>query len=155
MTHTYEQQFRSYLQKQQIQADHLSFEQSCHSVEEAAQAAQADPEDIVKSICLLDEEDRLIVAIVKGADRVSTSRVAKTLERATVRMATPDEILARTGYPCGGTPALGYQATFLVDQRVTERETVFTGGGSENSLLKIKTTELLRANQAQIVRVRR
>ena len=155
MTHTYEQQFQSYLQEQQIQADHLSFEQSCHSVEEAALAAQANPEDIVKSICLLDEEDRLIVAIVKGADRVSTSRVAKTLERATVRMATPDEILARTGYPCGGTPALGYQATFLVDQRVTERETVFTGGGSENSLLKIKTTELLRANQAQIVRVRR
>lgn len=155
MTHTYAQQFRTYLQERQIQADHLSFEQSCHSVEEAALAAQADPEDIVKSICLLDEKNQLIVAIVKGADRVSTSRVAKILERATVRMATPDEILARTGYPCGGTPALGYQATFLVDQRVTERDTIFTGGGSENSLLKIKTTELLRANQAQIARVRR
>lgn len=155
MTNAYEQQFRAYLQEQQIQAEHLSFSQSCHSVAEAALAANADPEDVIKSICLLDGENRLIVAIVKGEDRVSTSRVAKTLESATVRLATPDEILARTGYPCGGTPALGYQATFLVDQRVMERETVFTGGGSENALLKIRTEELLRANQGKIARVRR
>lgn len=151
----YEQQLHTYLQEQQIQAEHLSFDQSCHSVAEAALAVNATPEDLVKNICLLDEEDRLIVAIVKGEDRVSTSRVASALERQSVRMATPDEILARTGYPCGGTPSFGYSATFLVDQKVMEREIVFTGGGSENSLVKIKTAELVRANQGKIVRIRK
>ena len=112
-------------------------------------------EDLIKSICLLDDENRLVVAIVKGEDRVSTSRVAKALELPAIRMATPDEILARTGYPCGGTPSFGYAATFLVDQKVMEREVVFAGGGSENSLVRIGTAEMVRVNQGKIARIRR
>lgn len=155
MINTYEQQLRAYLENQHIQAEHLSLNQSCHSVAEAALAVNAAEDDLVKNICLLDGEDQLVVAIVKGEDRVSTSRVAKALEKASMRMATPEEILAKTGYPCGGTPSFGFQATFLVDQRVMEREVVFTGGGSETSLVKINTTELVRANQGKIVRIRR
>ncbi len=151
----YEQQLRAYIEEQQIQAEHLSFTQSCHSVEEAALAVNATVEDLIKSICLLDDENRLVVAIVKGEDRVSTSRVAKALELPAIRMATPDEILARTGYPCGGTPSFGYAATFLVDQKVMEREVVFAGGGSENSLVRIGTTEMVRVNQGKIARIRR
>jgi prolyl-tRNA editing enzyme YbaK/EbsC (Cys-tRNA(Pro) deacylase) len=151
----YEQQLRAYIEEQQIQAEHLSFTQSCHSVEEAALAVNATVEDLIKSICLLDDENRLVVAIVKGEDRVSTSRVAKALELPAIRMATPDEILARTGYPCGGTPSFGYAATFLVDQKVMEREVVFAGGGSENSLVRIGTAEMVRVNQGKIARIRR
>ena len=151
----YEQHLRAYIEEQHIEAEHLSFEQSCHSVEEAARAVNATVEDLIKSICLLDEEERLVVAIVKGEDRVSTSRVAKALELPAVRLATPDEMLARTGYPCGGTPPFGYAATFLVDQRVMEREVIFGGGGSENSLVKISPAEMVRANQGKIARVRR
>lgn len=33
-------------------------------------------------------------------------------------LATPGEILEKTGYPCGGTPSFGYQAMFLVDPKV-------------------------------------
>ncbi|HVU69292.1 MAG TPA: hypothetical protein VHD63_19325, partial [Ktedonobacteraceae bacterium] len=62
----YEQQLRAYIEEQQIQAEHLSFTQSCHSVEEAALAVNATVEDLIKSICLLDDENRLVVAIVKG-----------------------------------------------------------------------------------------
>ena len=151
----YEQQLRAYIEEQQIQAEHLSFTQSCHSVEEAALAVNATVEDLIKSICLLDDENRLVVAIVKGEDRVSTSRVAKALELPAVRMVTPDEMLARTGYPCGGTPSFGYAATFLVDQKVMEREVVFAGGGSENSLVRIGTAEMVRVNQGKIARIRR
>ena len=151
----YEQQLRAYIEEQQIQAEHLSFTQSCHSVEEAALAVNATVEDLIKSICLLDDENRLVVAIVKGEDRVSTSRVAKALELPAIRMATPDQILARTGYPCGGTPSFGYAATFLVDQKVMEREVVFAGGGSENSLVRIGTAEMVRVNQGKIARIRR
>jgi prolyl-tRNA editing enzyme YbaK/EbsC (Cys-tRNA(Pro) deacylase) len=69
-------------------------------------------------------------------------------------MATPDEILEKTGYPCGGTPSFGYEAMFLVDPRVMEREVVYTGGGSETSLVKIGTEELVRANHGTILRIR-
>lgn len=151
---TYEEKLRKFIAENQIQAEHLSFNQSCHSVAEAVQAANASPKDIVKSICLLDQAGNLITAIVKGEDRASTPRIARLLEREAVRMATPEEVLEKTGYPCGGTPSFGYDSTFLIDPKVLEREMVFTGGGSETSLVKIAPTELLRTNQGSVVRIR-
>lgn len=151
----YEQRLRAYLEEEHIQAEHLSFDQPCHSVAEAARAVNASPEDLVKSICLLDDDGQLITAIVKGEDRVSVSRVAKALQKEELRLATPEEILEKTGYPCGGTPAFGYQALFLIDPRVMEREQVFAGGGSETSLVKVGTAELVRANRGTVLRIRR
>lgn len=151
---TFEQRLQTYLQEQQIRAEHLLFDQPCHSVAEAARAANASPHELVKSICLLDGDDQLITAIVKGEDRVSISRIARALQREGLRLATPEEILERTGYPCGGTPSFGYQAMFLVDPKVMEREFVFAGGGSETSLVRIRTEELVRANQGTILRIR-
>jgi len=154
LMNTYEQRLRAYLQQQHIQAEHLSFDQPCHSVAEAARAVNASPEELVKNICLLDSDGQLITAIVKGEDRVSISRIAKTLQREGLRLATPEEILEKTGYPCGGTPSFGYQALFLIDPKVMQRELVFTGGGSETSLVKIRTEELVRANQGMLLRIR-
>jgi len=138
----------------QVRSEHLSFDQPCHSVAEAARAVNASPEELVKNICLVDRDGRLITAIVKGEDRVSVSRIAKTLQREGLRLATPEEILEKTGYPCGGTPSFGYQAMFLIDPKVMKREIDFTGGGSETSLVKIRTEELVRANQGTILRIR-
>jgi len=152
---TSEQRLQAYIQEQDIQAEHLSFNQPCHSVAEAALAVNASPEELVKNICLLDSDDQLITAIVKGEDRVSVSRIAKTLQRDGLRLAAPEEILAKTGYPCGGTPSFGYQAMFLIDPKVMEREIVYTGGGSETSLVKISTEALVRANQGTILRIRK
>lgn len=150
----FEQRLQAYLEEQHIQAEHLSFDQPCHSVAEAARAVNASPEELVKNICLLDSNGQLITAIVKGEDRVSISRIAKTLQKEGLRLATPEEILEKTGYPCGGTPSFGYQALFLIDPKVMERELVYTGGGSETSLVKIGTEELVRANRGTILRIR-
>ena len=152
---TSEERLQAYIQEEQIQAEHLSLDQPCHSVAEAARAVNASPQELVKNICLLDSDGQLITAIVKGEDPVSVSRITKALQREGLRLATPEEILEKTGYPCGGTPSFGYQAMFLIDPKVMEREIVFTGGGSETSLIKITTEELVRANQGRILRIRK
>ena len=71
------------------------------------------------------------------------------------RIATEGEMLSLTGYPCGGIPSFGYEATFIVDDKVLELDTVYSGGGSENTLVKISVVELLKANQALIARIRK
>lgn len=142
----FEEKLKAEIKSKGIKAEHLSFSQSCHSVEEAAQTAGANPNDFVKNICLINSKGELIVAIVKGEDKVSTTKVGKALGIDRPRIATPEEILEKTGYPCGGTPSFGYNAKFLVDERVLEKETVFSGGGSEKSLVKIAVKELLKAN---------
>ncbi len=146
---------KQWLSEHSVEGEHLSFDVSCHSVADAAKAVEAPPEDFVKNVCMLDADGRLIVAIVKGEHSVSTSRVGKALGIERPRPATPEEILELTGYPCGGTPSFGFEAIFLVDPKVLERDVVYTGGGSEQSLVRIRVQELLKANGAQVVRVRR
>jgi Cys-tRNA(Pro)/Cys-tRNA(Cys) deacylase len=147
----YEEKFIAYLAANRIKAQHLTFQQSCHSVAEAAQAVNATAEDFVKNICLIDKQGDLILAIVKGEDRVSAGRVAQVLGIPTPRLANPAEILEKTGYPCGGTPSFGFPATVLIDERVMERDDVYTGGGSEMALMKISPRELLRASHGRVV----
>jgi len=151
----YEKKLQDYITFRSIQAEHITFTSCCHSVEEAAEAAGTDPENIVKSICMLTPENQLVVAIVMGTDRVSTKKVATALGTGRPRMATPDEIVKLTGYPCGGTPSFGYEATFIVDPAVLDRDVVYSGGGSEYSLTKIPTREILRVNNAQVFKVRK
>ena len=150
----YEDNLRGYVVENGIQAEVISFEQSTHSVAEAAAAVEAEPEDFVKSICMVTTGGKLVVAIVKGEHRASTSRVAKALGIPRPRVANPDEILELTGYPVGGTPAFGYDAIFLMDPKVLEKEKVYSGGGSGNALTYMSTEEMHRVNGAKVARLR-
>ncbi len=151
----FEVKLKKFIADNKINAEHLSFSQSCHSVAEAALAANVSEEDFVKNICMIDNNGNLIVAIVKGEDRASTSQVAKVLGIERPRIATPEEILEKTGYPCGGTPSFGYAGIFLVDERVMEKQIVYSGGGSQNSLVKISPDELVTANKGRIAKIRK
>ena len=151
----HEEKLKQYMHEHNIQGEHLHFEQSCHSVAEAAQAVNASPDAFVKNICMIDVQGNLVVGIVKGEDKVDTTKVAQLLGQEKIKTATPDKILEKTGYPCGGTPSFGYTATFFIDERVMQKETVYSGGGSEQSLLKISTKELQRANQGKIIIIKK
>ena len=150
-----EEKLKRFMQDNNIQGEHLRFSQSCHSVAEAAEAAKVRAEECVKNICMVDIKGNLVVAIVKGEDRASTSRVERALNIEKPRIATTEEILQKTGYPCGGTPSFGYEATFLIDKRVMEKEVIYSGGGSEQSLVRISPIELQKANHGTVVRVRK
>jgi prolyl-tRNA editing enzyme YbaK/EbsC (Cys-tRNA(Pro) deacylase) len=150
----YEEKLRTYIKQHNIDAELLTFNQSTHSVAEAAAAVGAEPEDFVKSICMIGPEDQLIVAIVKGEHRASTTRVSKALKIERPRIAKSDEMLKKSGYPAGGTPAFGYDAVFLIDPKVLEKEKVYSGGGSEQALTLMSPEEMQRANGAMVARVR-
>jgi len=151
----YEEKIKKYIEDNKIKAEHFSFKTSCHSVEEAAKTINASASDLVKNICLIDKAGNLIVAIVKGEDRVSTKRIGIILGIDPPRPAQPQEILEKTGYLCGGVPSFGYQATFFIDPKVLEKEMVYSGGGSDRSLIKISSQELVKANQGKVVRIRK
>jgi len=150
----YEEKLRSYIEAHNIDAELLTFNQSTHSVADAAEAVGAEPEDFVKSICMVGPDDQLIVVIVKGEHRASTKRVSKALGIERPRVAEPEEMLMKSGYPAGGTPAFGYQATFLIDPKVMEKDRVYSGGGSEQALTLMSPEEMQRVNGALVTRVR-
>lgn len=153
---TLEARLEAFLQANGVPASHIVFAQSCHSVAEAARAVDAPEEAFVKSICFVAHDGALVVAVVKGEDRASATRVAAALGVADrPRLASPEEILARTGYPAGGVPPFGFDADWLVDERVMERRGVYAGGGSARALVFVAPEEMLRANGGRVARVRK
>lgn len=68
---------------------------------------------------------------------------------------TPEEILKNTGYHCGEVPSFGYEGIFFIDSKGMEREDVYTGGGSSNSLVKISSKLMQEINRKNIVRIRK
>ena len=151
----YEEKLKQYMNVNNIEFEFFSFDQSCHTVQDAADSLGADIDDIIKNICLVGSEDKFIIGIVMGKHRVSTSRVAKLLNIESVRTATPEEILQQSGYPVGGVPSFGFDAIFLMDKKVMEKEAVFSSGGSQKSLIKVSTKTMHKMNEAQIARIRK
>ncbi len=150
----YIDKLRKHIQDQKIDATVYTFKSSTHSVSEAATAVGANPEDFVKSICLIGPDSELIVAIVKGEDRVDLKKVSKALGIETPRIAQKEEMYEKTGYPVGGTPAFGYDAVFLMDPKVLEKDSVYSGGGSTTALTYMSTEEMRRVNGAKITQLR-
>ncbi len=152
---SYEQKLKDFLTKHEVEYQYLHFSTSCHSVQDAAESMKASVNDFIKNICMIDSDDNAIVAIVKGEHRASTSRIAKALNISRPRIAKPHEIVKKTGYPCGGVPAFGFSAIFLIDPKVMEKSSVYTSGGSDRALMKISPKDIQRINCGKVVRVRK
>lgn len=150
----FEHKLKAYIDEKGIKGEYLVFEASCHSVEDAARALGTTADCIVKNICLMGD-DRFIVAILKGEDRVDRSRVKEILGLSKVKIASPEDILEHSGYPCGGVPSFGFEAVFLIDSKVMEKNLVYSGGGSTNSLFAVAPKEILRANQGIVADIRK
>ena len=150
----FEQKLKGIMKEGNIVCEHFSFKESCHSVEEAAAVVKASQEDFNKSIYLVDKKGGLVVAIVKGEDRVDVRKVEKIVgER--LRLANAEEILEKTGFPVGGTPPFGFNAVFFVDEKVMEKELVYAGGSSTTSLVRLSPVEMLKANCGRQSELRR
>jgi len=55
----YEEKIKEYLRKNAVAAEHLSFNQSCHNVEETARVVNAAADEFVKNICLIGPQNEL------------------------------------------------------------------------------------------------
>ncbi len=145
----YDQKLVEFIKSNGINAEHLVFQTSCHSVEEAAVSANANVDQFVKNVCIINETtNELIVCIVPGPKRLDIKKLALLVGTKKLRFATADEILGNTGYPMGGTPSFGYSAKFFIDSEVLTKEIVYSGGGSPIALTKVSPLEMIRINGA-------
>ena len=146
----YERKLKETLTELGIRYEHLIFDHSCASVAEAASTAGAAPAGFIKSVCLRGKDDALLVAIVRGIERIDLDRVGEVLGVRRPRLAGPAWAEDRSGYPAGGTPPLGFRAGFVIDSAVLDLDLVYCGGGSKRSLLRIRPADILRATDASV-----
>lgn len=150
-----------FVEERGIDAEVLKLSVPTPTVEDAAEAVGAQPEQVVKSLLFM-VDDQPVVAITCGTSRVDRRPIAAHfgVGRKRVKLGDADAVLETTGYPIGAMPPFGQKRRLptLIDERVMEHEQVFAGGGAVDALMRIDPAEILRitgAVQLDLLRPRR
>jgi prolyl-tRNA editing enzyme YbaK/EbsC (Cys-tRNA(Pro) deacylase) len=143
-----------FIEEQAITAELLLLPEETPTVEAAAEAVNAHPDQIGKSILFLaDGSPQLIIA--NGLNRVDYKKLADYLgiSRRRLKLAKADEVLEITGYPVGTVPPFGHNLPIptIIEANVVEQKELYAGGGEINALIRLKTAELQRVLQAPIL----
>lgn len=141
----------NFIEQHDVEAELLELSVPTPTVEDAAQAVGARPEQVVKSLLFL-VDDQPVVAIACGTSRVDRRPIAAHfgVGRKRVKLGDAETVLEITGYPIGAMPPFGQKQklTTLVDRRVLEHEQVFAGGGSIDALMRIDPAHIVRITDA-------
>jgi prolyl-tRNA editing enzyme YbaK/EbsC (Cys-tRNA(Pro) deacylase) len=112
----------------------------------AAAAVGCTNDQIIKTVVFATPDGGAVIAIANGTRRIDRLRLASAARVASLKLAKPEFVLARTGYPAGGVSPIGIRdvdAPVIVDSAVLAQRMVFGGAGTENDLLEIETSQLL------------
>lgn len=143
-----------FMQENDIPGELLHLEVPTPTVEAAAAAVGTEPENIVKSLLFFAGDD-FVLAITSGPAHIERRAIATHFEvgRKKVKLADPQTVLKETGYQVGAMPPFGHFTPLptLIDLRVLEKDQVYAGGGSEQTLLRIAPETILAVTQAQIL----
>jgi prolyl-tRNA editing enzyme YbaK/EbsC (Cys-tRNA(Pro) deacylase) len=143
-----------FIEEQGITAELIHLNEETPTVEAAAAAVNAHPDQIGKSILFLADDSPYLV-IANGLNRVDYKQLADYLgvSRRRLKLAKAPEVLAVTGYPVGTVPPFGHNQVIptIIEAKVMAQEDLFAGGGEINALIRLKTAELQRVVQAPVV----
>jgi Cys-tRNA(Pro) deacylase len=125
---------------------------STRTAQLAAEAVGTQVAQIVKSLVLITDNDRVILALVAGDQRADPGKIARAVGAASARMATGEEVRARTGYAIGGVPPVAHegQVSVLIDATLTRFERVWAAAGAPNAVFEIETKKLIELSGGQL-----
>lgn len=128
------------------------FPEGTKTADDAARAIGCRVGQIVKSLVFL-ADDRAVLALTSGANRVDTDRLAALAGAGSVRRASPEEAREATGFAVGGTPPFGHLEpirTFL-DRDLLEHEEIWAAAGTPDSVFRTSPSELRATTHAEVV----
>jgi prolyl-tRNA editing enzyme YbaK/EbsC (Cys-tRNA(Pro) deacylase) len=144
----------AFLKQNSIDGEFMTLDVPTPTVAAAAQAVGVSPEQIVKSVVILADLAPILM-IANGMTRIDTKRLSDYLgiARKRIKLADAATVLELTGFPVGGVPPFGHKTHLrtLIAQDVLTQAEVYTGGGSEQTLVRITPAELLRVTAAEVL----
>jgi prolyl-tRNA editing enzyme YbaK/EbsC (Cys-tRNA(Pro) deacylase) len=130
-----------------------TFPAGTRTAAEAAAAVGCEVGAIVKSLVFV-ADGAPVLALVSGANRVDTARLAAAVDADAVRKADADEARAATGFAIGGTPPFGHTGTgvtrVVCDPDLLDHPTVWAAGGGPTSVFPLAPADLVRASGATV-----
>ncbi|GEM_PF-110327 len=145
---------QAFLDSHAIRAEILHLDAPTPTVETAARAVGAQPDQIVKSVLFLVRGEP-VLAVACGTARIDRRKLAAhyRVGRKRVKLAAADAVLRITGYPAGAVPPFGHPQPIptLLDPGVLVHEQVYAGGGAGNALVRLHPADILRVTAAQVL----
>jgi Cys-tRNA(Pro) deacylase len=145
----------AYLRDHQIEAEFVAPRVPMPTVRAAANAIGAREEQILKTLLFTADDGAHIVVIANGTRRIDRALLAQAAGVSRPRAASPEAVLAVTGYPAGGVAPLALREDLpvVVDERVVALPVVYAGGGTEDILLRLNPADIIRHNNATVARI--
>lgn len=145
----------AYVQAHDLPAEIVSPGVNMPTVDAAAAAMGVMPEQIFKSILFLSPAGRCVLVVASGKARVDVRRVEALTGIVHLKLASPAIVLAKTGYPAGGTPPVGHRERIpvVVDTRAAAQSWGYAGGGRVERLVKIRSSDIIRLTGATVADV--
>jgi len=147
--------FADYVSGHGLQAEIVAPGAHMPTVDAAAAAVGVPPEQIFKSILFQSPAGGCVLVVACGNGRVDVRRVEGLTGIVNLKLAKPDVVLAKTGYPAGGTPPVGHRERIpvVVDTRVASQPWGYAGGGRVELLVKIRPVDIIRLAEAAVADV--
>lgn len=130
------------LNKHGIEFELVVFKESVKDSKSSATASKLDLNKIVKTVLFSDKSNHVFSAIIRSTERVSKSKVKNALNTSKLDLIKFEEVVSLVGFPAGGVPPFGYDASFVIDCDLGDDEVVLVGGGTIYSLLRIKIKDI-------------
>ena len=145
----------AFLAQHRIDAEFVAPGVPMPTVRAAAPAIGVPEEEILKTLLFTSEDGAHVIAIANGTSRINRTRLAEVADLTRPWAASPDTVLAVTGYPAGGVTPLGLPPGLpvIVDERAAALASAFAGGGAEDLLLRLNPADIIRHNNAKVARI--
>lgn len=121
----------------------ISLNTEVHSAQDVASVCNCKLSEVLKALVLTDGDIK-VLALLPGNLRVDKTKLAVLANAKKLKMATPDEVLALTGYEVGSVSPFGLNDSILriMDSSVFDEEKALIGSGEKTKLLEFETDSL-------------
>ena len=132
-----------YLSNSGVRFEIREFDESTKNSALAAQVLGCTVPEIAKSVVFVGGS--AAVAVLSGDRKVDASKLSR-LAGEDLRVARPDEVRDRTGFPIGGVPPFPHVEGVRVypDSSLMRFQQVWAAAGAPNTVFRIGTSDLVR-----------
>jgi len=118
-----------------------------HSLEQAAQERDQQPEQVVRSIVFRVAEGDYVMVLMPGPGQVPWKALRRFLGHSRLTMASEEELFQATGYRPGTVTPFGLPGPMrvLIDQGILDQSEVSLGSGQHGLAILMKPQDLLAA----------
>lgn len=136
-----------FIKNHNVEGELLRLDRYTKSSEDASQAVGIPKDHIVKTIIVVGSNNKPYAILLSGDKKINYDKLKKILKVKDVKLASFETVKNITGLEPGEVSPFTEEIrglTCILDSSVTRKDTIVVGGGSHYTLIKTKTSEIIR-----------